>query len=43
MTVYAVLDATHYPIAIFHSSDAAWTYANTRGPQCYVVVTKLLD
>lgn len=42
LTLYAVLDATHYPIAVFRSLDAANAYA-AKHVNCYVVRTKLLD
>lgn len=42
MTVYVVLDATHYPVAIFFDLDKANAYAATR-PPCYVVRSKLSD
>lgn len=42
MDLYAVLDATHYPVAIFKSLNGANAYAASR-PHCYVVRTCLVD
>lgn len=41
MTLYAVLDATHYPIAILTDLDAANAYAAAHH-NCYVVRTMLV-
>jgi len=38
--LYAVLDGTNYPVAVFHSLDAANEYA-AKHPLCYVVRTTL--
>jgi hypothetical protein len=45
MTLFAVLDATHYPIAVFRDSDNAYDYVRNHPDRdaLYVIRTRLMD